>query len=470
MSLPVLRIAVVGHTNTGKTSLLRTLTRDVRFGEVSLRPGTTRHVEATQLLVAGRPVAELYDTPGLEDSMALMERLTGEGPAPSTRSQWAERIDAFLAGDEARAGRFAQEAKALKQVRQHDVALYVIDAREPVLGKYRDELELLSHCGRPIVPVLNFVAGEASREATWRRELARLNLHAVARFDTVAVDEDSERHLFEKMRTLLDGHEATLTALIEDRQRQRREVIDAAARVIAELLIDAAAAAVRAPLDPPEAQRQAEQELQQRMRERERACQRQVMERFDFDPEDCRAEAAPLEAGRWQGDLFGEEALRQAGYRGGGGAGAGAAMGLTLDVAVGGLSLGTGTAVGALLGGALGAGSKQLRRLIDRVRGRAELRLADATLDMLARRQVELVVRLLHRGHADQKPVELPANAAELAGVGQARLPRPLRRAREHASWSGLTHQRLLGDARREQAVRELAEAIARWVQPGEGG
>ena len=44
-----LRIAIVGHTNAGKTSLLRTLTRQVDFGKVSDRPGTTRHAEAIDL-------------------------------------------------------------------------------------------------------------------------------------------------------------------------------------------------------------------------------------------------------------------------------------------------------------------------------------------------------------------------------------------------------------------------------------
>ncbi len=67
MSLPVLKIAVVGHTNVGKTSLMRTLTRDVDFGEVSDRPATTRRVEGTGLFVDCRKVLELYDTPGLED-------------------------------------------------------------------------------------------------------------------------------------------------------------------------------------------------------------------------------------------------------------------------------------------------------------------------------------------------------------------------------------------------------------------
>ena len=73
--LPALKVAIVGHTNTGKTSLVRTLTRDAGFGEVSDRPATTRHVEGTVLLVDGRPLVELYDTPGLEDPIGLLEQL-----------------------------------------------------------------------------------------------------------------------------------------------------------------------------------------------------------------------------------------------------------------------------------------------------------------------------------------------------------------------------------------------------------
>lgn len=57
-----LKLAVVGHTNVGKTSLLRTLTRDVGFGEVSHRPSTTRHVEGARLSVDGEALLELYDT------------------------------------------------------------------------------------------------------------------------------------------------------------------------------------------------------------------------------------------------------------------------------------------------------------------------------------------------------------------------------------------------------------------------
>ena len=44
-----LKLAVVGHTNTGKTSLLRTLLRDMYFGEVKNAPATTRHVEKAMI-------------------------------------------------------------------------------------------------------------------------------------------------------------------------------------------------------------------------------------------------------------------------------------------------------------------------------------------------------------------------------------------------------------------------------------
>ena len=41
MTAPILNIAVVGHTNTGKTSLLRTLMRDAAFGDGTNHIGPT---------------------------------------------------------------------------------------------------------------------------------------------------------------------------------------------------------------------------------------------------------------------------------------------------------------------------------------------------------------------------------------------------------------------------------------------
>ena len=93
MSDSLVGISVVGHTNTGKTSLMRTLMRYVDFGEVSNRPAVTRHVEGRTLTVGGRPIAELYDTPGLEDSIGLLDLLDELG---DRRRADADAVDRFL--------------------------------------------------------------------------------------------------------------------------------------------------------------------------------------------------------------------------------------------------------------------------------------------------------------------------------------------------------------------------------------
>ena len=74
-ALPLLNIAVVGHTNTGKTSLIRTMLRSTEFGVIEDAAGTTRHVEQATIAADNEPVLNLYDTPGLEDSRALFAHI-----------------------------------------------------------------------------------------------------------------------------------------------------------------------------------------------------------------------------------------------------------------------------------------------------------------------------------------------------------------------------------------------------------
>ena len=104
-----LKLAVVGHTNVGKTSLLRTLTRDVDFGEVSHHPSTTRHVEGARLSVDGQALLELYDTPAMEDAIALLDYLERPAP-PGERLDDPTRINRYHDGSESR-HRMEQQAR-----------------------------------------------------------------------------------------------------------------------------------------------------------------------------------------------------------------------------------------------------------------------------------------------------------------------------------------------------------------------
>ena len=87
-----LNLAVVGHTNTGKTSLMRTLLRNTHFGEVKDEAGTTRHVEQATIRLNHTNLVHLFDTPGLEDATGLLEWLEQNTPA---RADGIERLETF---------------------------------------------------------------------------------------------------------------------------------------------------------------------------------------------------------------------------------------------------------------------------------------------------------------------------------------------------------------------------------------
>lgn len=445
-----LRIAVVGHTNTGKTSLLRTLAHDVDFGEVSDCAGTTRHVEGLRLFADGEALVELFDTPGMEDAIALLERLDGL-VAAGERVDGPARIERFLATSDA-AGRFEQEAKVLRQLLASEAGLYVIDARDPVLPKHRDELDILAGCARPLLPVLNFVRAADARPQDWRAALARLGLHAVVSFDTVAPEIDGERELFEVLATLLHDGRPALQRLIAARTREAEVRRLAARRLVATMLVELAAR--RETVAPTEAaMAAATAALRDAVRAREQACVDALLRLYRFRPDDVRSAGLPLGAGRWEADLFNPETLRQLGVKLGTGAAAGAAAGVGVDLLAGGLTLGAAAALGALAGGLWQTVGEYGQRLIAGVRGQRELTVDDAILRLLAVRQRMLLAALEGRGHAAQAPLAL--EDPEARRWRQGSLPDPLQRARAHPEWATG-----VGDGAREAAVGTLAEAL----------
>ncbi|HJE30525.1 MAG TPA: GTPase/DUF3482 domain-containing protein [Pseudomonas nitrititolerans] len=450
MSAP-LKLALVGHTNVGKTSLLRTLTRDVSFGEVSHRPSTTRHVEGARLSVDGEPLLELYDTPGLEDAIALLDHLE-RIERPGERLDGPARTARFLEGSEARQ-RFEQEAKVLRQLLASDAGLYVIDAREPVLAKYKDELAVLAGCGKPLLPVLNFVAQPGHGEERWREALARLGLHALVRFDSVAPPIDGERRLYESLALLLEQSRAKLQRLIEDHEAQAAARLSEGNRLIAELLVDVAACR-RGVAAQPELERGAIRDLHDAVRAREQRCVEALLRLYGFRAQDAATADLPLLDGRWGDDLFNPETLKQLGVKIGGGMAAGAAAGAGVDLMVGGITLGAAALLGAIAGGGAQTARHYGSRLLGKLKGQRELTVDDAVLRLLALRQRQLLAALAARGHAAMDAIRL--DAADDKAWREGKLPEALQRCRAHPDWSSLNPAARLQDGERQAALEAL--------------
>lgn len=445
MATPV-AIAVVGHANTGKTSLVRTLTRDRGFGEVSPRPGTTRHVEGVQLMADGRALVELHDTPGLEDPGRLRDFIDARWGAD--RIDGPARIDRFLDSPEAE-NHWSQEAKVLRRLRTSDAGFFVIDARDPVLAKHRDELALLSACAVPLLPVLNFVRGGDTHEADWREALARHGLHACVAFDAFAPERDAEARLYQALGTLLGTHRAAFDTLVEARMREFDQRRSAALHAIAELLVDLAAVRREVPSTPENAMKKAVAKLGDDVRRHEARTVRDLLALYQFDAEDVDAPELPLVEGRWELDLFNPEAMKQAGIGIAGGAASGAAAGAAIDALTGFLSLGAGAALGALIGG----GTRKRREILAMTRKRRLLTVDDPILVLVVQRNRTLVQLLEARGHG--------AEGAMPVGADQPppKLPRALNPARSHTEWSRLGPAFQPTDAR-ERTVDKLAQAL----------
>ena len=463
MSSPtdILQVAVIGHTNAGKTSLMRTLARDQTFGAVSPSPATTTEVASVKLLAGRDEVADFRDTPGLEDPIGLLEFI--DGLRTDRRDDGPSLIERFLGTPEAE-GSFAGEAKALRQARIADIVLYVVDARDRVLPRHSDELELLARCGRPVLPVLNFIADESTRTEEWRDALARLGLHATTGFDTVVYDAKDEQRLFEAMSVLVDEHRSALAKLIKDRISRRTRSIGRASRAIADLLVDAAAhvepvarSAREQESSPNEAVRQAESAMQQALREHEAMTHQAIFAAFEFDDDDPSKMVLACTEGRLGIDLFSREAMRDAGLGAVAGAAGGAASGAALDLAVGGMSLGAASLLGALLGGALGSTATQSKRLVRKARGANDLHVGDVVLQLLLARSLDLTLSLMRRGHAHVESVNIAQRALDTTFTKE--LLQVLKRARSHPSWSGVGRSPNQGSDR-QRTVDRVARCI----------
>ncbi len=461
-----IRLAVVGHTNAGKTSLLRTLTRRVNFGEVSERPGTTRHVETIDLMVEDAPAVRFFDTPGLEDAVALREHLEVFDKSLTP----PDRIRRFLQGPEAH-GVFEQEAKVLRALLDVDAAFLVIDAREPVLPKFRAEIELLNACARPVLPVLNFVRHPANRETSWRELLSAYGLHVVVRFDAAAPFVGAERELYRDLSTLLRDRRALLDGVARSLEAEFSQRRQAACNRIAELLVDATAmrrTATAGEFADEQGRKRLIADLQKSLFNKAQRCADDLLTLYGFREGDADEASLPLLEGRWTMDFFHPEALKDASILLGKGVAVGAAVGVVADIALAGMSLGTGAALGGAIGGAMSQGWGPMgRKLANKLRDVHELTVESRVLFVLMGWQLRLLRALEHRGHA---AVDRIATSAETATDQRAlvELVRAAQPARSHPDWETGLRLRWREAPQRQDLVMLVARRVESTIEAGE--
>lgn len=358
-----INLSLISHTNAGKTTLTRTLLgRDV--GEVRDEAHVTDLATGYVLVQAGDDTLMLWDTPGFGDTARLLSRLKMAGnPIGWLVSQvwdrWRERP-------------LWSSQQAVKNARDEaDVILYLVNAAEDpaAAGYVEQEMAVLAWIGKPIVVLLNQMGppqeNAAADIARWNAIGAPGQVRATLPLDAFARCWVQEGALLEMLAPLLPPEKQPAMAVLTARWRSLNLTrFDASIDVLAADL--ARAASDREPVDEARWQaklagmvsgrRQADAAADKAMaalasRLAEATTQstdklialhglagqatKRVLERVGDDY--AHAGKTPEGAAAIFGGLV-----------------SGAAGGLAADVAAGGLTLGGGMIVGAVLG-ALGA-------------------------------------------------------------------------------------------------------------------
>ncbi len=357
-------LAVVGHPNKGKSSIVATLAEDERVA-IGTTPGTTRRADPHTLTIDGEPQYVLVDTPGFQRARAVLDWLEARAARASERS---ECVAAFV--DEHRDdARFRDECELLTPIVDGAGILYVVDGTKPYGAEYELEMQILQWTGRPRLALINMI-GDDDHSQEWRRALDQY-FSIVRVFDAMNADFENRINLLRAFAELDERWrrpmESAVAALSADRERRRER----SAREIAGCLVSMLSASERDTLaaEASDAERAALQEkltqrLKQRLTKREREARETVQAVYRWHTlSRSEAEEPLLGADLFASDgweLFGlsERKLLLAGVMSGAVAGGG------IDVLLGGASLLLGATIGAVLGGAgLWLGGHELAKL-----------------------------------------------------------------------------------------------------------
>ena len=462
-----IQFALVSHTNNGKTTLARTLV-GMDVGEVRDAAHVTQFAEAhpLQRSEAGDTLV-LWDTPGFGDSVRLLKRLSMAGNPIG----WFLR-EVF---DRYRDRPFWLSQQALRAAKEEaDVILYLVNSSESPqdAGYLPSEMKILEWLGKPVAVLLNQMgpprpgAEDSGEQGRWRQHLAQFPVvKEVLPLDAFARCWVHEHVFYEAIgRLVVDEKRPGYARLLEAWSAANRQRYLGALRVSAEQLAAAARDAepiaqegrgmLRSALkavgigkDEQRRQELAMAALVERLNARINGATARLLALHRIDPgqaltinarvRDNFAVHAPVD--KAQAGLLGAVV-------------SGAATGLSADMMAGGLTMGAGALLGAIVGGLTMAGAAWgFNQRMDR--DKPGVQFADPFLQSLLVSAVLRYLAVAHFGRGRGNWVE-----GEAPAFWQEEVERALG---EHAT----THPDLWKSVRAapdEAAAVKLVEAVLR--------
>ena len=211
------KIAVVGHTNSGKTTLIRTLLRRP-IGEIDDRANVTQLSDSQQFEDLH---AILIDTPGFQNAAAYLSYLNIK---KSYGEEAASLVKETISLD--------YEEEVANTIKLVDACIYVASLESVPDDSILSEISLVHLFCKNLIVILNknreFANKEGKEEAERRKKLwiegcENLNVKNIIDFDAHWASPQKTYHLFERLEVILpsDKRQGFQKGVKDFKQRQK---------------------------------------------------------------------------------------------------------------------------------------------------------------------------------------------------------------------------------------------------------
>lgn len=362
------RLAIMGHPNAGKSSVVATLTENDCIA-IDKRAGTTTESDVYPVVIDGCAVIEFIDTPGFQNPNAILEWFqANEHERDLARAFVDSHRDNPL---------FAHDCALLEPVADGAGIILVVDGSKRIKEKDRVEIELLRLTARPRMAILNNLTNQTRHMEPWQDALSKA-FNSVRAFNAHRATYAERIKLMHALKSIDQRWEQRVEDAIDAFARDWERRTDQAVATILDLLKDALSYQVSRVVQDKHiifqsgrerVKAEVVAEFEDGLRRLERHAQEQIRAHFRHNVWNVASDSILGQ------DLLSDDVSQALGLSRRQlalvGMAAGAASGVSIDLVTVGHSLGAGALIGAATGGVLGVvGGKALAKLnIERAPG-----------------------------------------------------------------------------------------------------
>ncbi len=382
-------IAILGHPNEGKSSVLSTLSEDDSV-KVSATPGETTECRTFPVIIDGQEVLRFTDTPGFQNpSRVVVEmRKIAEAGGDSVA-----RFRAMFKDNE----ELHDDVELMLPVERGAGIIYVVDGSRPVRNVDRAEMEILRLTGRPRMAIINCKDDDFGHLDNWKNEF-RKNFNTNRVFNAHRATYAERILLLEALKSIDQDWQPTLDIVVRafkaDWAARNHATADILISLLTECLQYHVSGTISEGTDSAILKDRLKNSYQKTIEEKERKAHEQIRTLFKHNifkyqlPRHSMLNEDLFSERTWHLLGLSKKQVALAGLVGG------AVVGAKLDLLTGGASLGLFTGIGSAAGafGAMFGGKKlsSTSNILGLQFGGEELKIGPAT-------NINLMLILLNR-------------------------------------------------------------------------